>query len=105
MNAKHPEKYLVALMAVCLGLAGGPMTPAQADPIMNPQPPSTLLPPGATSVDLAVETTVPTLCAFAVGQPLPFEQMLPFTASSNGLRHSTLVTGFSADPNTVSEVY
>ena len=105
MNAKHPEKCLVALVAVCLGLAGGPMTPAQADPIVNPQPPSTLLPPGATSVELAVETTVPTVCALAVGQPLPFAQMLPFSASSNGLMHSTLVTGLSADPNTVNEVY
>ena len=49
-----------------------------AGPLSDPQPPSTLLPAGATSVELKVRAATPTLCRYSVGQDLPLEQMTPF---------------------------
>ena len=73
-------------------------------PITNAQPPSTLLPVGATSVNLAVQTAVATTCAWAVGQPLPIAQMTPFTADT-GTQHQTIISGLNPDPNVVNDVY
>lgn len=82
-------------------------------PITDPQPLSTLLPPGSTSLDLAVDTVVATACAWAVGAPRPFDQMTPFDAdlqplalAPNAVRstHTTRVTGLDPAPNTVNVV-
>jgi len=73
-------------------------------PISNPQPPSTLLPVGATSVNLTVQSATNTTCAYAVGQPLTFAQMTPFDSDS-GTQHQTLIPGLNPDPNFVNDVY
>lgn len=83
-------------------------------PIANPQPPSTLLPPGSTSFTLSVDTTDAAQCRWAVGAPRPFEQMTPFDSDANlteyAVRnrpqstHTTLVTGLDPDPNAVNTV-
>lgn len=88
-------------------------------PITNPQPPSTLLPPGSTSFTLSVDTPDATQCRWAVGAPRPFDQMTPFTgyavrSAHHASRlpqsiapqttHTTLITGLDPDPNVVNTV-
>lgn len=88
-------------------------------PVINPQPPSTLLPPGSTALTLSVETPDATACRWAVGAPRPFEQMTPFDSDAvftqHAVRstqdatrptqsHTTVVTGLDPDPNTVNTV-
>ena len=74
-------------------------------PIANPQPPSTLLPVGATSVALTVQTATNTTCAYAVGQPLPYGQMTPFTSGAGSQSQSAAINGLNPDPNFVNDVY
>ncbi|MFZ0828944.1 MAG: LamG-like jellyroll fold domain-containing protein [Verrucomicrobiia bacterium] len=74
-------------------------------PITNPQPPSTLLAVGATSVSLAVQTASNTTCAYAVGEALPFAQMTPFNSGAGSPQQSTVIGGLNPDPNFVNEVY
>ena len=74
-------------------------------PITNPQPPSTLLPVGATSVSLAVQTADNTTCAFAVGQPLPYAQMTAFNSGTGTQLQSTVIGGLNSDPNIMNDVY
>jgi hypothetical protein len=74
-------------------------------PITNPQPPSTLLPVGATSIFLTVQTDDNTTCAYAVGQPLPFTQMTTFNSGAGTQRQSTVISGLNPDPNFVNDVY
>jgi hypothetical protein len=74
-------------------------------PVIDPEPPSTLLAPGATSVELAVSSIAPTSCAWAVGEPLPFDDMTPFDSGSGTSQHRTVVRGLDADANTVNQVY
>lgn len=74
-------------------------------PITNAQPPSTLLPPGATFVDLSVETFTNSACAWSLGQALPFAQMTPFAEGAGSRQHRTHITGLSADPDLVNDVY
>ena len=74
-------------------------------PITNTQPPSTLLPVGATSVALTVQTITNTACAYVVGLPLPFAQMTAFDSGAGLLSQSTIITGLNPDPNFVNDVY
>ncbi len=74
-------------------------------PITSPQPPSTLLPIGATSVALTVQTATNTACAYAVGQPLPYGQMAAFTSGAGTQLQSTIISGLNPDPNFVNDVY
>ena len=74
-------------------------------PITNAQPASTLLPVGATSLALTVTTAQNTSCAFAVGQPLPFQQMTPFASGDGSQQHHATISGLNADPNVVNDVY
>jgi hypothetical protein len=74
-------------------------------PISDPQPPTTLLPVGATSFQLSVASLGVTQCGYAVGQPLEYAQMRPFQQGGGTTIHTTTVTGLSADPNLVNTVY
>lgn len=74
-------------------------------PVTNPQPPSTLLPPGTTSLTLSVDTVTPTEARFSVGQALPFDQMTPFDQGAGTGHHGTTVPGIDPDPNVVTPVY
>lgn len=74
-------------------------------PVFDPQPPSTLLPPGATSFELTVQSLSPTRCAYSVNADLPYEQMTPFGETEDTLRHTTTVSGLNPDPNTINDVY
>ena len=55
---------------------------AQGDPVFNPQPPSTLLPAGATSVTLTVQSAVGTDCGFALGEAVPYPEMTAFATGT-----------------------
>jgi hypothetical protein len=74
-------------------------------PITNAQPSSTLLPPGATNLFLAVQTIENTACAWSVGQPLPFAQMTPFASGAGTRQHSATVAGLDPNPNLLNDVY
>lgn len=74
-------------------------------PITNPQPPSTILIPGATSVALGVTTMVNTTCAYRVGAPVPYPQMTPFSQGNGTLSHQTMIGGMDSNPNVVNQVY
>jgi len=89
---------LTAWMATWVQLASG-------IPITNAQPPSTLLPPGTTFLDLSVETVTNTTCAWSLGQALPFAQMTPFTEGAGSHQHRARAVGLSVDPNGVNNVY
>ncbi len=72
-------------------------------PVKDPQPPSTLLPPGTTELDLTVRSSVATSCAYSIGANLPYERMTPF--ESSGDFHRARLSGLDPDPNTVNEVF
>jgi hypothetical protein len=80
-------------------------TPFSGVPITNAQPVSTLLPPDTTWVDLSVATATNTVCAWSLGQALPFDQMKQFASGAGSRQHATRVTGLSPAPNTVNDVY
>jgi len=76
-----------------------------AGPLSDPQPPSTLLPAGAVTVDLTLRAATPTLCKYSVGKDLPFDQMTPFDTAAPSVSPRTIVRGLDADPGRVNDVY
>ncbi|MDI6770841.1 MAG: putative glycoside hydrolase [Anaerolineales bacterium] len=74
-------------------------------PVFDPNPPSTLLAPGATSFELSVESLEGAACAYAVGEPLAYSQMTPFDQGAGTVTHTTTVSGLNPDPNTINDVY
>lgn len=74
-------------------------------PITDPDPPSTLLPPGTTRLDLSVHTITATTCGYNVGAPLPYDDMTPFDQGAGSTSHRTVIGGLDPDPNVVNEVY
>jgi len=76
-----------------------------AGPLSDPQPPSTLLPAGATSLELKVRAATPTLCRYSVGQDLPFGRMTPFDAQQPSSLPATVICGLDPDPSKVNDVY
>ncbi len=78
------------------GQSGAPCSSAPLTypgiPVANPQPPSTLLPPGSASLTLSVDTPDATQCRWAVGAPRPFDQMIPFDSDAGlATLHPSLV--------------
>ena len=76
-----------------------------AGPLSDPQPPSTLLPAGAVTVDLTLRAATPTLCRYSVGKDLPYDQMTPFDTEAPSSSPRTIVRGLDADPGRVNDVY
>jgi hypothetical protein len=74
-------------------------------PLCNPTPPSTLLAPGATTVDFSVLTDVAVRCAWSTSSGAAFAQMTPFDQGQGTASHRTTITGLSADPAVVNHVY
>ncbi|MFZ6028747.1 MAG: LamG-like jellyroll fold domain-containing protein [Chloroflexota bacterium] len=74
-------------------------------PVRNPQPPSTVLPAGATSFALSVETITPTRCAYSVNASLPYTGMTPFGEAADATTHTVTILGLDADPNRLNDVY
>jgi hypothetical protein len=76
-----------------------------ADPIFNPQPPSTLLSPDTTSLELAVQSQVNTACSYTIGEASALSLMTPFAEGANSTTHRTVVEGLDPDPNRVNEIF
>jgi hypothetical protein len=74
-------------------------------PIMNPNPPSTLLPPGATSVMLSVQTPSATSCAYSVNIQAQYSTMNPFDQGQGATTHAATILGLIFDPSQVNTVY
>jgi len=74
-------------------------------PVTDLNPPSNLLPPGATSFALSFNTLQPATCAYSVGSLLPFASMQPFAVGQNTTSHQGTVSGISSNPQTTNSVY
>ncbi len=86
------------------GCATAPFT-YQGSPVRNPQPPSTLLPSGSSSVALTVESAAPTSCRYSVNALLELSAMTPFAVGAGTSSHFTDVTGLASDTTRVNDVY
>ncbi len=76
-----------------------------AGPLSDPRPPSTLLPAGATTVELTLAAAVPTVCRYSVGTDLPFDQMTPFDTRQPLAAPNTIIRGLDSDPARVNDVF
>jgi hypothetical protein len=76
-----------------------------AGPLSDPQPPSTLLPAGATTVALTLHASVPTLCRYSIGRRLPLDQMIAFDDQPPSTSPQTIIRGLNPDPALVNDVY
>ncbi len=74
-------------------------------PVSDPDPPTTLLPPGATQLSLSVRSSEVTTCAYSLGQPLPYDAMTPFDQGAGSAFHQTVIPGLDPDPDVVNNVY
>jgi hypothetical protein len=74
-------------------------------PITNPQPPSTLLPPGTTALSLTVQSTENTTCAYGMGAAMPYDEMTPFDQGAGTTVHQTTLSNLDPDPNVVNNIY
>jgi hypothetical protein len=76
-----------------------------AGPLSDPQPPSTLLPAGATTVELTLHASVPTSCRYSVGRSRPWDQMIAFDDPQPSTTPKTIICGLDPDPAVVNDVY
>lgn len=74
-------------------------------PITNPQPPSTLLPPGTTALSLTVQSSENTTCTFSIGAAMPYDEMTPFDQGAGTTVHQTTLSNLDPDPNVVNNIY
>jgi hypothetical protein len=74
-------------------------------PLSSPAPPSTLLPAGATTVELTVHAARPTVCRYSVGKDDPFDRMTPFDTKEASSLPRTIVLGLDPDPGRVNDVF
>ena len=76
-----------------------------AGPLSDPQPPSTILPAGATTVELILRSATPTICRYSVGKELPLEQMTAFDTQQASIAPKTVIRNLDPDPSKVNDVY
>ena len=74
-------------------------------PVAEPSPPSTLLPSGATSVQLSVQTPVAAACRYSVNTVSDYSSMTAFTSGQGAATRATMILGLFADPTFVNSVY
>lgn len=74
-------------------------------PVTNPQPPSTLLPPGTGALSLTVQSSANTTCAFSMGTARPYDAMTPFDRGAGTTVHTTTLSSLDPDPNVVNNIY
>jgi len=76
-----------------------------AGPLGDPQPPSTLLPAGATTVELTLHASEPTSCRYSIGRSRPLDQMIAFDDPSPSTSPKTVIRGLNPDPAVVNDIY
>jgi len=69
-----------------------------AGPLSDPQPPSTLLLSGATTVELALHASVPTSCRYSLGRTQPLDQMIAFDDQQTSTSPRTIIRGLNLAP-------
>jgi uncharacterized protein (TIGR03437 family) len=74
-------------------------------PLADATPPSTLLPPGTTSLDFSVRSLQPTSCGYSVGAPADYAAMTPFSSGQGSTQHTTTFKNLSSDTTVVNSVY
>ncbi|MCS7282354.1 MAG: carbohydrate binding domain-containing protein, partial [Anaerolineae bacterium] len=74
-------------------------------PVFDPQPPTTLLPPGSTALTLTVRTLLPTRCAWSAQADRSYGEMTPFGEPTDTLTHTTTVRDLNPDPNFINDVF
>ncbi len=74
-------------------------------PIAEADPPSTLLPPGTTTLDVRLRSVAPANCRYSSGEPLAFDRMTPFETGGGTTRHSIQLTNLNPDTGAVNHVY
>jgi len=73
--------------------------------IVRIDPPSSLLAPGTKSLELTVQTAAATQCAYGLGEPAPFGNMVLLADEANGTVHRSTISFPAPHPNTVNTVY
>jgi len=96
--------WVVIVLSVVTCPAGLCQTPPPLS-LTNIYPPSTLLAPGATSLNLSFSTPQPDTCGYSVGTLLDFSQMQPVDIAGPTAAHQVTVTGLNPDPQIVNPVY
>jgi hypothetical protein len=76
-----------------------------AGPLSDPQPPSTLLPAGATTVALTLHASVPTSCRYSLGRSRPLDEMIAFDDQQPSTSPRTVIRGLNPNPATVNDIY
>lgn len=92
---------------LALSLLACPAAFCQTPPLLsltNVNPPSTLLPPGATSLNLSFNTPQPDTCGYSVNVLLPLNQMQPIDPAGPTAAHQATVTGLNPDPQVMNQV-
>jgi hypothetical protein len=76
-----------------------------AGPLSDPQPPSTLLPAGATTVELTLHASEPTSCRYSIGRDRPLDQMIAFDDQQPSTSPKMSIRGLNPDPTLVNDIY
>lgn len=74
-------------------------------PITAADPPSTILPPGSSSLSLTIQTPVADSCRFSLDPASSFPHMTPFGSGDGSATHQTMVEGLNPDPAVVNSVF
>jgi len=75
------------------------------DPLTNPNPPSTLLPPNANEFTFSVQSSLPTQCRYALGTAAAFSDMTPFDSGDGTTTHQAIIHGLDPNANVINELY
>jgi hypothetical protein len=78
--------------------------PAAAS-FLEPDPPSTILPAGKSTLGLTVRSAQPTDCRYSLGPLLPYELMTPFSSGQGTVVHNVTLKGLDTDPSRINYVY
>jgi len=74
-------------------------------PLLEPRPPSTLLPPGTRELELTVLSSAATSCSWSLGEPLPLQSMQAFDQGAGTTEHRTVIRGLDPDPAVINRVF
>ncbi len=75
------------------------------DVLYDPNPDSTLLPPGATSLAFSLSTNQSAFCRYAVGADKPWSSMTEFSGGQGSRSHGVTFMGLNPDTSVVNYVY
>jgi hypothetical protein len=88
-----------------IGACASPAFAYLGIPITQPNPASTLLPPGTTQIQFSAQSVQPASCGYAVGAAPSYASMTPFDSGQGTLSHQTVVRGLSPDTLQMNDVY